>query len=117
MIQIFFFFLVAVFQWLKEIFLSGLFWQTYTIVATATDMGTSPRSKIVDVVVTVTQDVSILPPVWDDIGGVRIDDYEGLEVPENETIGSVIISLNAALQSGKTFLDLPYVILYIRTTI
>ena len=80
-------------------------------------MGTPPRSKNVDVVITVTNDVSILPPVWDDIGGVRIDDYTGLEVPENETIGSVIISLNAALQSGKTFLDLPYVILYIRTTI
>ena len=80
-------------------------------------MGTPPRSKNVDVVVTVTNDVSILPPVWDDIGGVRIDDYTGLEVLENETIGSVIISLNAALQSGKTFLYLPYLILYIRTTI
>ena len=81
-----------------------LFFQFEEIVLTVSASDPEPTHKSeVPVRIKFTDQNSALPPVWDEIGGVPIDDYQDLEVYENVMPNDVLeVILKANLPSSAT---------------
>lgn len=57
----------------------------------ATAVDNDPSHEVsVKVVISVLDSASGLPPVWQGIGGIPIDDYTGINIMENVTNGYVV---------------------------
>lgn len=75
-----------------------------TIGVMASDHGASVRSNTIDVIVTIEDDLNDMPPVWEDINGIRIDDYIDLYISEAINVGSIIARLKANTDDRKYFM-------------
>ena len=73
---------------------------TITLTANAADSGEPQRQRDVQVEITLITDVADMPPVWEDINGVAIDDIDDLEIDENIGLNAVIETFTAMLEQG-----------------
>ena len=76
--------------------------------AVATDAGVNPLASEVTVTVYFEDSADDLPPNWENVNGIRIDDLTGIEVDENIATGTTLdLSLRAVLPGTSILPKLP----------
>ena len=63
-------------------------------------MGETPRSQQRPVVITFVTDEALLPPMWDEIGGVILDEVDFDPINENTPVNTGLFNITASVTAG-----------------